>query len=138
MDVLDTLLSRLEKVRANGRNKWMACCPAHDDGSPSLGVKMADSGVILVHCFAGCDVDDICAAVGLETWQLFPDGIPPMNPEEREKRKELDHLYQTLRIYNAMRKDGTVGPENHAEARVVIDKINEIKGWLDANSNRAK
>lgn len=136
MDALETLLSRLDKLRPNGSNKWMACCPAHDDGSPSLGIKQSDNGTILIHCFAGCSVDDVTASIGMETWQLFPDGMPPMNPEERQKRARLDDLYMTLRVYNGMRKAGTVGPENHAEARTAIDEINNIKEWLDVNSSK--
>ena len=34
--------------------KGMACCPAHDDRTPSLGVSLGRQA-ILFHCFAGCD-----------------------------------------------------------------------------------
>ena len=33
----DTLLSRLDKVKLTGPDKWVARCPAHDDRGPSLG-----------------------------------------------------------------------------------------------------
>ena len=33
---------------------WMARCPAHDDHDPSLSLKDADNGRILVKCHAGC------------------------------------------------------------------------------------
>ncbi|MEQ1600386.1 MAG: hypothetical protein ABL885_01305, partial [Methylophilaceae bacterium] len=36
---LDTLLSKLDKVKQNGAGKWIARCPAHDDRSPSLAIK---------------------------------------------------------------------------------------------------
>lgn len=65
------LLSRLKQVRPNGKDKWVARCPAHADKSPSLAVAEAD-GKTLIHCFAGCGVDDILAAVGLEMDALFP------------------------------------------------------------------
>lgn len=33
-------------------------CPAHDDGTPSLSIRQGEDG-ILVHCFAGCDPEDV-------------------------------------------------------------------------------
>jgi CHC2 zinc finger len=68
--IADALLSRLSKVR--GRNgSWVACCPAHEDRSPSLSIR-EDADRVLVHCFAGCDVADVVAAVGLSLEDLFP------------------------------------------------------------------
>lgn len=37
-------------------------CPAHDDGSPSLSVRLGDTA-ILFHCFAGCDTVDVMKAL---------------------------------------------------------------------------
>ena len=33
----------------------MARCPAHDDRKPSLSIRDADDGKVLVRCHAGCD-----------------------------------------------------------------------------------
>lgn len=69
------LLSRLEGVRQFGPGKWTARCPGHDDRSPSLGVRETDDGKVLVKCWAGCDVESIVAAVGLNLSDLFPSRI---------------------------------------------------------------
>lgn len=66
------LLARLDKVKSNGPGRWMACCPAHDDRSPSLTVRETDDGTILVKCFSGCSTADVLAAVGMEFHELFP------------------------------------------------------------------
>jgi putative DNA primase/helicase len=34
---------------------WMARCPAHDDRTPSLSIRVADDNKVLVRCHAGCD-----------------------------------------------------------------------------------
>jgi putative DNA primase/helicase len=34
---------------------WMARCPSHPDRQPSLSIRDADDGKVLVHCHAGCD-----------------------------------------------------------------------------------
>jgi DNA primase len=41
---------------------WTARCPAHDDNNPSLSISER-SGKILVHCFAGCDQEDVIDAL---------------------------------------------------------------------------
>ncbi len=37
-------------------------CPAHDDGSPSLSVRLGDTA-ILFHCFAGCTTTEVLKAL---------------------------------------------------------------------------
>jgi len=70
--MIDSLLSRLNKVKSTKHNSWIACCPAHDDRKPSLAIKLADDGKILIKCWAGCGIDEICSAVGLKVSDLFP------------------------------------------------------------------
>lgn len=69
---IDNLLSRLDKVKRTGDGKYQACCPAHADRSPSLTIRELDDGRILLHCFGGCDVRDVLAAIGLTFDDLFP------------------------------------------------------------------
>lgn len=66
------LLARLDKVKANGPGRWLACCPAHDDRSPSLAIRETEDGTILVKCFTGCPTADVLAAVGMDMHELFP------------------------------------------------------------------
>ncbi len=68
---INTLLSRLEKVKPNGNSKWLSCCPAHPDKSPSLAIKEIN-GKILIHCFAGCQVSEVVSAIGLQLSDLMP------------------------------------------------------------------
>jgi hypothetical protein len=68
----DTLLSRLERVRKTGHGRWTCRCPAHDDRGPSLAVRELDDGRVLLHCFAGCEVQAVLDALGLAFENLFP------------------------------------------------------------------
>lgn len=81
--LVEDLLSRLSGVKKNGPDKWIARCSAHEDRSPSLAIKEED-GKILLHCFAGCPVDDVLGAVGLEMQDLFP----PKDPAQWERQQE--------------------------------------------------
>jgi len=83
MSQLDNLLSRLTKVKGRAGN-YIACCPAHEDKSPSLAVKEQD-GKIIMHCFAGCSVENIVGAVGMEMTDLFPPAEPTYKPQPKVK-----------------------------------------------------
>lgn len=71
----EQLLARLQKVRPNGKRQWTACCPAHDDRSPSLAIREAEDSRLLVYCFGGCGIEDILAAIGLDISDLFPEKL---------------------------------------------------------------
>jgi hypothetical protein len=69
---IEKLISCLNKSKKTGENKWLACCPAHDDRNPSLAIKYVDNKILL-HCFAGCGIEEIVNAIGLEMADLMPD-----------------------------------------------------------------
>jgi hypothetical protein len=70
---VDALLTRLDKVKRTGPDRWVARCPAHDDRGPSLSIRELEDGRVLLHDFGqGCAVADIVAAVGMELSDLFP------------------------------------------------------------------
>jgi hypothetical protein len=65
--------AHLSRFRAIGDDRFIACCPAHDDRSPSLsGVQRG--GKLLLRCHAGCTVAAILQAMGLNWCALFADG----------------------------------------------------------------
>ena len=72
MRPIDTVLSRLDRVTGTGP-QYVAACPAHADGNPSLSVREADDGRVLLHCFACCSPNDILRAISLAFSDLFPD-----------------------------------------------------------------
>jgi hypothetical protein len=72
---IDDLLSRLQKVKRSGVDQWMACCPAHDDNHPSLSIRDAGNGKILVNCLAGCGSLDVIGALGLDYSDLMPEKL---------------------------------------------------------------
>jgi hypothetical protein len=69
----ERVLERLERVKRSGEG-WIASCPAHEDRHASLSIGVGDDGRALVKCFAGCSVDDVVRALGLEMRDLYPEG----------------------------------------------------------------
>lgn len=71
-DPVVRVLDRLDGVRQDGSG-WKARCPAHDDRTPSLSVRRDANGNAVVKCWAGCEGDDVFAAIGLEWRDRFVD-----------------------------------------------------------------
>ena len=57
----ETIAKALGGRKAGGG--WTARCPAHDDRTPSLSIRDADDGKVLVRCHAGCDQERVIAAL---------------------------------------------------------------------------
>jgi hypothetical protein len=70
MTPLEAVLSRLEAVK-EVPSGYLARCPAHNDRNPSLSIREADDGKVLLRCWAGCKTADILAALGLRWSDLF-------------------------------------------------------------------
>ena len=68
MDI-NVFLEHLNKVRKS-KSGWMACCPNHEDNSPSLSIKQG-TDCILIHCFAGCDSVGVMGSIGLSLANLY-------------------------------------------------------------------
>lgn len=65
-----------ESPKRTAADRWIARCPAHSDKTPSLAIRDGLNGGVVLHCFAGCEVDSIVAALGLKITDLFPDKAP--------------------------------------------------------------
>jgi hypothetical protein len=94
----ETLLQRLDRVSQRGADQWSARCPAHEDKGPSLSVKELPDGRVLLHCFAGCGVDEIVAAVGLEVTELFPPRLSHRQGAAPARRRGLLTDRQALEL----------------------------------------
>jgi hypothetical protein len=113
----DAILSGLHKVRRTGPGRWIACCPAHKDRSASLSIRELDNGATLLHCFAGCPVESVVAALGLRMEDLFPprEATPGAGrPAERRPfsaRELLEALGAELRVVWVLLVDMEAGKQ---------------------------
>jgi 5S rRNA maturation endonuclease (ribonuclease M5) len=91
--VLDALRARGPVTRSG--EGWAARCPAHPDRDPSLSVGAGEDGRALLHCHAGCGLQEIVEALGLTVRELHPPrtAAPPAAPPRpwvRPPRRERD------------------------------------------------
>jgi len=126
MSKLEPVLLRLRQVK--GRNgSFTACCPAHDDKSPSLAVRETQDGRVLLHCFGGCSVEDVLGAIGLEIGDLFPEQAAHHQPKVKPKFYATDLLriiYKEALIVSLVAMDihqGRVVPDEDRE-RLLLAK----------------
>ncbi|MFK2876869.1 hypothetical protein [Rhodanobacter hydrolyticus] len=104
----DLLLPRLDGVRKAGRG-WIARCPAHQDRSPSLSITEREDGVLLVHCHGGCEVADVCAAVGLKVGDLFPrTDTRSLTPQQRREFRQTAMIPRCRAALNVLATESTV------------------------------
>lgn len=130
----DNLLSRLDGVKSTGRDRWIARCPAHADKHPSLSVRETEAGVILAHCFSGCEVAEIVSAVGLKLEDLFPprpaaDHVPgvrrPFLPSDVFDIARLEIGVAAI-IAADMHKRKEVSEADYERLFVVVERLNDI------------
>lgn len=87
------LLSRLDRVQSRGLGRWVARCPAHDDGRPSLSILEKEDGRVLVHCFAGCGVEAVLGAVDLTFPDLYPEAPVGHAKADRKPWRAADLIH---------------------------------------------
>ena len=138
----EEIAAKIENVRMTGPGKATGRCPAHPDHHPSLTLLAAEDRT-LVHCFAGCPVESICGALGIELHDLFFETIP------FKKTFRTDHLTRTgprvllyqkttmLRDYANQLLTIADGFYWHAQAVLEEAKGLHINEWTDADMEAA-
>lgn len=121
----DELVNKLAMVkevkpRKKHRRSWIAQCPAHDDGTPSLYIDEGESGNVLIKCWAGCGATDVINAVGVHITSLFPDD--DYDSRARRQKKDADYHEFHLQISENRRKNG--------EKQSKADKQSELESWI--------
>ena len=113
---LDDFLARLHGVHKAG-TEWKAHCPAHEDDKASLSVGTSASGLILVHCHAGCPAQTVVAALGLTMRDLMgassSNGKPRIVATYDYRSAAGQLLFQSVRFqpknFRQRRPDGNGG-----------------------------
>jgi putative DNA primase/helicase len=68
---LENVLSAIGDYKKAG-DGYKARCPAHEDRTPSLSIKEAEDGTVLIKCHAGCSTQAVVKELGLNMRDLFP------------------------------------------------------------------
>lgn len=137
--------------RVVGPRRWMSRCPAHADRSPSLSIREGSGGKTLLHCFAGCEVQAIVRAAGLEMADLrgkgmqrgrvipFPQPCHAQRELLRRQYREVAAAYRSLgRVLDALTERLVCAPEGSREQSDLaaffhcdLGRLREMEGQMD-------
>lgn len=102
MSPVDRVLERLNNPRSMGADRWRCACPAHGGKNTStLSIGVGHDGAVLLRCWAGCDVDQIVHALGLDLVDLFPPKLATGHGAPPCTRRRLISATQALTVLNA-------------------------------------
>lgn len=109
---LEKIIEALESVKCIGENQYMAKCPCHDDKKASLSITQ-ENNKILLHCFAGCNSEDIVNSIGLTMKDLF------IKKKEKEMAILEKEYYYTDENGNKLYKCMRYNPKKFVQAKFV-------------------
>ena len=125
---LATVISKFEGVKETGPGKYIAICSAHEDRSPSLGIRETDGGHVLLICRAGCPTEHVLAAVGLSFMDLFPESPRKHKPAglSRAQQSEIDHALIVCEIAKTERARGV--EHSASDQQTILRSIKLLQG----------
>ena len=133
----EVILSKLAKVRRMGPDRWMACCPAHNDKSPSLSIRETSDGRVLLHCWTGCGANEILDAVGLDFDALFPEKLTDYARRERmpfSHREAMAALVPEVMFVAAASSDMLKAPlskQNHDRLITAVSRLFAAQTYVE-------
>ena len=93
---LHDLAAKLQRSSLRG-DELTACCPAHEDHSPSLSATVGNNGAIVLHCHAGCATEAVLSALGIDYEDLYD-----------EDRRETTQRSQIVKTYDYTDANGAL------------------------------
>ena len=117
-------------------NAWMACCPAHDDTTPSLSISDAVDGRILVYCHAGCGQGEVIDELRARSlWNSSSDRFPrPVvgrrtAPTPRVKGPHWDESALGFRIWRSSRSAKGSKVATYLDSRGICIEVPDSIRW---------
>jgi hypothetical protein len=130
--MIDNILARLNGVQGS-KGRYRSRCPSHGSKSLTLALRESQDGSVLVHCHAGCTVQEIMSSIGLPMSELFPEGSV-YTPKPKDTKKEI--TYHEL-ILDIARNDAKKRKLSTQEKQQELDSYRKLKELLnDYNTQR--
>jgi putative DNA primase/helicase len=117
----ETIAKALNGRKAGGG--WMARCPAHDDRDPSMSIRDASDGRVLVRCHAGCDQKRVIAVLrSRRLWEenghrRFTRPAPRVTGNDRPDRDDANRIEAALAIWQSAAPAGGTPVETYLISR---------------------
>ena len=127
-------LSGSGKAKAKKTSRgWMVCCPAHEDRTPSLSLADGREGMLLYHCFGGCQPEDVRSALESELG-VHTTAAPETSKKKRviEKKEEIEVISPVPEGQEDQRPDDFYHFEHGMPSKVWTYRLPEgrVAGWV--------
>jgi hypothetical protein len=116
-----------------GNDRYIACCCAHEDKTPSLVITVKDRRILL-HCFAGCTPNSIVSAAGLVWEDLFEDEWDASHQRAISSQKPLEPVSQILVdenvlliVRNKLANGEKLTAEDQARAEIAYERVKGMR-----------
>lgn len=127
----EQFLAGCQRVKRMGPGRWIACCPAHEDSTPSMNVKEMPDGKVLAICRAGCHTQAILDAMGLPWSVLFAEDKPHLYHREAKKAFPAADVLEALNLelwviailVGDIKKNRAVKDEDYERLQLAIDRV---------------
>lgn len=122
-DTLNHILA-VTQAKPTGAEKWSGHCPAHGSKRHrDLSIKRAGTRILL-HCFGGCRLASVCAALGITMRDLFTDALEPDVDKRRaaahaRERKQREHAEEARK--QGRHLDALKAADYHIRSRQGLD-----------------
>jgi len=140
-DNLTEITSRLKGVVRRHNGGFLAFCPSHGDKKGrSLAVSIGRENQVLMHCFAGCSIHEITAAIDLNPADLFPHKDNVLRYEKKARggfsawqmlhvlRGDLIRLHV---VVNDLKKIDALPPDDRDFIAEIILRLNDGLTYLE-------
>jgi hypothetical protein len=139
---IDRLLARLGGAQRRG-DQYYASCPTaaheHGDRSRGLAIRELDDGRVLLHCHAGCPVEDVLAAIGISMSDLYPDRPREHRSSGRSPRLSARDALEIVRhevticaiVMGLMLGGNKVRRDEIERAQEAIRRVHRVVGGID-------
>lgn len=120
-------LANGHNLRQMGNNVFTACCPAHQDSTPSLSIRILPDK-ILFHCFAGCEPEDILKSLNLKWEDVFSkDNNIEISPFDILSEEHKQHLLNRGLVEQQIE---LAGYKTHTQTNSIAIPLRNPKGEL--------
>ena len=121
-----------------GANGWTIQCPSHSDGSPSLSVRENDAGTkLLVNCYAGCSIKEICDSLGIRVGQLFFTKSANFKKRTKYERERLEIDKTVGWLFRERRKNSQpCGVQEQEDFAAAEERLRQYVGIGNSQQNK--
>ena len=86
------IAAKLSRHKRQHDGTWLACCPCHDDKTPSLHISDRPDGSLGLYCYAGCSFESVESQLGLRKPQAG------LTLEDIKRKSEEVYIYSETQL----------------------------------------